>query len=92
MSKTIAVGRKGHKSMICPLTAIYCDDLIWKVDACRGAVFQNGIAAKRIHDAFLEDILRFIGKSQVIEVICMRALFLRCNNITLIYWGGGEIY
>ena len=65
MSKTIAVGRKGHKSMICPLTAIYCDDLRWHIDAWRQALFQDGIAAKLIHDAFLEDPLRFIEKSQL---------------------------
>ena len=64
MNKTIAVGSNRRVNM-CPLSALYCNDTKWQVDAWRQAVFQDGIIAKMIHDAFLEDPLRFIEKSQL---------------------------
>ena len=65
MNQPIVVGSSGLVYNICPLTAIYCNDTKWQANVWRQAMDQDGIAAKMIHDSFLEDPLRFIEESQV---------------------------
>ena len=84
------VSRPSGRVNVCPLSAIYCNDTMWQLHDWRQALFVDGIAAKMIHDSFLEDPFRFIEKSRVrgeryvelrrrisINMIAGRASYLR---------------
>ena len=61
MKTFIATERTGSLK-VCPLSAIFCNDTVWRENDWRLGLYSDGIIARMIHEAFLENPFQFIMK------------------------------